>query len=211
VDPVAPDVGTPQYYNNKSATEKRWIKDVFRKGDLWFRSGDLFKEDSQGRLYFVDRLGDTFRWHSENVSTNEVSDVVGKFPQVAETNVYGVLVPHADGRAGCAAIVPTDEFLSPAGADGKAKEIDFAALGKHCLASLPRYAVPLFLRVTRSLDYTGTHKLQKQKLRAQGIDLDAIKKESADDQLYWLPPGEGEYVPFTEDDFRALKAGNVRL
>ncbi|KAI1427197.1 fatty acid transporter [Xylaria sp. FL1777] len=204
LDPAAPDVGSPQYFNNRSATVKRRISDVFRKGDLWFRSGDLFRLDSQGRLYFVDRLGDTFRWHSENVSTNEVSDVIGKFPQVAETNVYGVLVPNADGRAGCAAIVPTDEVLN-------GKEVDFAALAAHCLASLPRYAVPLFLRVTKNLDYTGTHKLQKQKLRSEGIDVAAIKEASSDDQMYWLPPGSQAYVPFTEEDLEALKAGRVRL
>ncbi|TGJ78813.1 hypothetical protein E0Z10_g9947 [Xylaria hypoxylon] len=204
MDPANPDRGTPQYFNNKSAMVKRRISDVFRKGDLWFRSGDLMKLDSQGRIYFVDRLGDTFRWRSENVSTNEVSDVIGKFPQVAEANVYGVLVPNADGRAGCAALVPTDEVLN-------GKEMDFAALAEHCLASLPRYAVPLFLRVTKNLDYTGTHKLQKQKLRSEGIDLEVIKKTSSDDQMYWLPPGSQVYVPFAEKDLDGLKAGRVRL
>lgn len=197
-------MGTPQYFNNKSATVKRRISDVFQKGDLWFRSGDLLKLDSQGRLFFVDRLGDTFRWHSENVSTNEVSDVIGGFPQVAETNVYGVLVPNADGRAGCAAVVPTEEVLN-------GKEFDFAALAAHCLASLPRYAVPLFLRVTKSLAYTGTHKLQKQKLRSEGIDVAAIKYTATDDRMYWLPPGSQAYVPFAEKDLDALKAGRVQL
>ncbi|KAI8627912.1 fatty-acyl-CoA synthase [Xylariaceae sp. FL1651] len=204
MDAADPDRGTPEYFNNRSATEKRRISDVFRKGDLWFRSGDLFKLDSQGRLFFIDRLGDTFRWHSENVSTNEVSDVIGKFPDVAETNVYGVLVPNADGRAGCAAIVPTDEAL-------KGKGIDWTALAEHCLASLPRYAVPIFIRLTKSLVYTETHKLQKQKLRSEGIDLAAISQAASDDQIYWLPPGTKTYVPFKEKDYQELKAGRVRL
>ncbi|KAI0869001.1 fatty-acyl-CoA synthase [Hypoxylon argillaceum] len=199
-----PDKGTPQYFNNKSATVKRRISDLFKKGDLWFRSGDLLRLDSQNRLYFVDRLGDTFRWHSENVSTSEVSDVVGKFAQVAEANVYGVLVPNADGRAGCVALVPTDDVL------GGGNEMDFAALAAHCLASLPRYAVPLFVRVTKGLEYTGTHKLQKTALRAQGIDLAAIKA-SGEDQMYWLPPGAKTYVPFAQKDFDEIKAGRVRL
>ncbi|KAI1816144.1 fatty-acyl-CoA synthase [Poronia punctata] len=202
MDPKDPDVNTPQYFNNRSATEKRRISNVFSQGDLYFRSGDLFRSDSQGRLFFVDRLGDTFRWHSENVSTNEVSDVVGSHPSVAETNVYGVLVPHADGRAGCAAIVPVTSPL---------EKIDGASLANHCLSSLPRYAVPLFLRVTDSLDYTGTHKLQKQKFRVQGIDLDVLDKEAPDDRLFWLPPGTSAYVPFTREDWGALKAGKVRL
>lgn len=203
MNPADPDTGTPKYFNNKSATEKRRVSDVFSKGDLWFRSGDLFKLDSEGRLFFVDRLGDTYRWHSENVSTNEVSDVVGKFPQVAETNVYGVLVPNAEGRAGCAALVLTDETV-------KENNMDFAALAAHCLASLPRYAVPLFLRVTRSLEYTGTHKLQKQKLRSEGIELATIEA-SSDDKMYWLPPGSETYVPFAQKDLDDIKAGRVRL
>jgi acyl-CoA synthetase (AMP-forming)/AMP-acid ligase II len=204
VNKANPDQGTPQYFNNKSATVKRRISDVFSKGDLWFRSGDLLKLDSQGRLYFIDRLGDTYRWHSENVSTNEVSDIIGKFPQVAEANVYGVLVPNADGRAGCAAIVPMDEVMNGNG-------IDFSALAAHCRASLPRYAVPLFLRITKSLDYTGTHKMQKQKLRSEGIDLAAIRESSSEDRMYWLPPGSSTYVPFTEKDLEELKAGRVKL
>ncbi|KAI0402454.1 fatty-acyl-CoA synthase [Xylaria palmicola] len=204
MDAADPDRGTPQYFNNRSATTKRRVADVFKKGDLWFRSGDLFRQDSHGRLYFVDRLGDTFRWHSENVSTNEVGDLVGRFPQVAETNVYGVQVPNAEGRAGCAALVPTSDILNSGG------EIDFAALAAHCLASLPRYAVPLFLRITKSLAYTGTHKLQKQKLRSEGIELAAIRA-SGDDRMYWLPPGRNTYVPFSEKDLDNIKAGRVRL
>lgn len=203
MNPADPDTGTPKYFNDKTATVKRRLPDVFGKGDLWFRSGDLFKLDSQGRLYFVDRLGDTYRWHSENVSTNEVSDVIGKFPQVAETNVYGVLVPNAEGRAGCAALVLTDETVA-------GNNADFAALAAHCLARLPRYAVPLFLRITKNLEYTGTHKLQKQKLRSEGIELATIEA-SGDDQMYWLPPDSKIYVPFTQKDLDDIKAGRVRL
>ncbi|KAI0857830.1 fatty-acyl-CoA synthase [Xylaria cubensis] len=200
MDVADPDKGTPQYFNNHSATVKRRIRDVFRKGDLWFRSGDLFKEDSDHRLYFIDRLGDTFRWHSENVSTNEVSDVIGELPQIEEANVYGVLVPNAEGRAGCAAIIFKEG----------AEKMDLAALAAHCLARLPRYAVPLFLRITKSMDHTGTFKRQKEKLRSQGIDLTAIKK-SGDDQMYWLPPGTEAYVPFEQKDLETIKAGQVRL
>ncbi|KAI1123705.1 fatty-acyl-CoA synthase [Nemania abortiva] len=201
INPADPDRGTPQYFDNKVATEKRRVSDLFKKGDLWFRSGDLFKVDSQSRLYFVDRLGDTFRWHSENVSTSEVSDVISKSPQVAMANVYGVLVPNADGRAGCVALIP---------AEGLENDIDLAALAAHCLASLPRYAVPLFVRVTKDLEFTGTHKLQKQKLRSEGIDLTAIKA-SGDDQMYWLPPGANTYVPFEQKDLDKIRAGRVRL
>ncbi|KAI1324922.1 fatty-acyl-CoA synthase [Xylariaceae sp. FL0255] len=205
MDPEDPDRGSPVYFNNRAATDKRRVKDLFKRGDLWWRSGDLMRLDSEGRVFFVDRLGDTFRWRSENVSTNEVSDVVGRFPQIAEANIYGVLVPGMEGRAGCAAIVPTQEILSGNG------ELGWAAFAEHCLSTLPRYAVPLFLRLTKSLDYTGTHKLQKQKMRAEGIDMSAITAASPDDRMYWLQPGSNSYVPFKEKDWNKLKAGQVRL
>ncbi|ETS84687.1 hypothetical protein PFICI_02712 [Pestalotiopsis fici W106-1] len=206
LDAQNPDAGSPTYFGNHGASVKRRVADVFQKGDLWFRSGDLMRLDVDGRLYFVDRLGDTYRWKSENVSTNEVSDVVGEFPQVAETNVYGVLVPNTDGRAGCAAVVVREGL----------EQLDFAALAEHCLARLPRYAVPVFLRVCRELEYTGTMKLQKGRLRSEGVDLDVIEKAAQDkkeaiDSMYWLSPNGREYVPFRRKDLQQLRGGSVRL
>ncbi|KIW84650.1 hypothetical protein Z517_00038 [Fonsecaea pedrosoi CBS 271.37] len=205
LDPANPEAAFPGYYKNSQATEKKKIKDVFKRGDLWLRSGDLMRQDSEGRLYFVDRLGDTFRWKSENVSTNEVGDVLGAFDQVAEISVYGIQVPNADGRAGCAAILPA--------AGVSVSTFDFAGLTKHAISALPRYAVPLFLRFVSQLDYTGTMKVQKGRLRAEGMDPDKVShldRQSAD-VIYWLPPGATQYVPFTQENWRSLKAGRVRL
>lgn len=203
-----PDRGTPEYYGNREAATKRRLKDVFTKGDLWFRSGDLMRLDSEGRLFFVDRLGDTYRWKSENVSTNEVGDVVGEFPDIAEPNVYGVLVPNADGRAGCAAVVPREGLTH--------ETINWAGFAEHNLNKLPRYAVPVFMRVSTEFVYTGTMKMQKGRLRNEGIELDIIEKAARDngepvDVMYWLPPGTREYVPFTKEDLEKLKAGGVKL
>ncbi|KAK2736588.1 hypothetical protein FQN55_001602 [Onygenales sp. PD_40] len=204
MDPAAPqDALFPGYYKNRGAGEKRKIKDVLRKGDMWFRSGDVMRMDADGCLYFVDRLGDTFRWKSENVSTNEVSDVVGKFGQIAETNVYGVQVPHTDGRAGCAAIVPVEGVTIDS--------LDFAGLSKYLIKVLPRYAVPIFVRVAESFETTGTMKLQKGRLRAEGVDLDKIKAGGKADHLFWLPPGGNQYVPFGRKQWGELKAGSVKL
>jgi acyl-CoA synthetase (AMP-forming)/AMP-acid ligase II len=149
-------------------------------------------------LYFVDRLGDTFRWKSENVSTNEVSDMLGLFPQIAEANVYGVQVPKADGRCGCAAVVFANGVSE--------SNADFKGLAKHALASMPRYAVPVFLRITPALEYTGTLKMQKGRLRQQGADPKLVT-----DQLYWLPPGKDEYVPFGLEDYKRLESGELKL
>ena len=158
------------------------------------------RQDPDGRVYFVDRLGDTFRWKSENVSTNEVADMIGKFPQIAETNVYGVSVPGYDGRAGAASIVMAEGVTESA--------FDFLGLATHARSVLPGYAVPLFLRVTPALEYTGTLKIQKGRLKREGVDPDLVTGE---DKLYWLPPGSDRYVPFERKDWVALKDRSVRL
>jgi acyl-CoA synthetase (AMP-forming)/AMP-acid ligase II len=115
-----PDVSAfPGYYNNPEATMKKFEKDLFKKGDLWYRSGDALRRTDDGHWFFLDRLGDTFRWKGENVSTAEVSEVLGKYPGVVEANVYGVALPSHDGRAGCAAV-----FIDPS----HQKTFDFSGL-----------------------------------------------------------------------------------
>lgn len=159
--------------------------------------------DQDGRVFFVDRLGDTFRWKSENVSTNEVSDVLGQFPQIHEANVYGVQVPHADGRCGCAAIVMASGVTEAT--------FDFAGLARHALSTLPRYAVPVFLRITPALQYTGTFKIQKGQAKREGVDPDLIAKGGSSDKVYWLPSDGKTYVPFSRQVWEDLKAGKVRI
>ena len=221
VDPAMKQAAFLGYFKNEGASEKRWMRNVFEKDDLWFRSGDVMREDADGRVFFVDRLGDTFRWKSENVraislqqsfstdrtcfqvSTNEVSDVIGTFPQIAECNVYGVAVPNADGRCGCATIVcqpPTTP-----------ETLDLHALAGHVRSKLPRYAVPVFLRVAPQLAYTGTFKIQKGQAKREGVDIDLIEQSGSKDRLLWLPPDSGSYVLWRREDWEALKAGKVKI
>nr|POE63289.1 fatty acid transporter protein [Quercus suber] len=191
------------YFGNDEATAKRWMTDVFERGDLFFRSGDLMRVDADGRVYFVDRLGDTFRWRSENVSTNEVADTLGSFDQIAECSVYGVSVPRSDGRCGCATVVPTAGVTVDA--------FEFARLADHLRTKLPRYAVPLFLRMAPELQYTGTFKIQKGTAKKEGIDVDLIEASGSKDRVYWLPPDAKAYVPYQRSDWEALKSGHVKL
>lgn len=93
------------YWHNDAATEKKMARDVFKKGDVYFRTGDALRRDGEGRWFFCDRLGDTFRWKGENVSTTEVGDLLGTYPGVLEAIVYGVQLPGHDGRAGAAALL----------------------------------------------------------------------------------------------------------
>ncbi|KAF4983533.1 hypothetical protein FZEAL_1068 [Fusarium zealandicum] len=187
------------YYGNKAATEAKVLRDVFSKGDAWFRTGDMVRWDSDGRIFFHDRIGDTFRWKGENVSTAEVSEALCKHADVKEANVYGVELPHHDGRAGCAAVhlasEPTSETMQ--------------ALATHVRSELPKFARPLFLRVVKELgggQITGTMKQQKHTLREAGVRPGG--DESMGD-VYWLK-GE-EYVAFTEKDWSEMEGGRVKL
>ena len=193
------------YFGDKEATGKKVMRDVFRKGDAWFRTGDVVRWDSEGRFYFADRLGDTFRWKSENVSTAEVSHVLGLHPAVREANVYGVEVPNHEGRAGCAAVV-----LDPAALTASADIPDgtLRAMAEHVLRGLPKYALPIFLRVLRggaAMQTTGTNKQQKHHLREEGI----VPGKTGEDDLYWLR--NGTYAKFGPLEFEELSGGRVKL
>ncbi|KAL6712458.1 long-chain fatty acid transporter fat1 [Coniothyrium glycines] len=190
------------YFGNNAATNSKIIRDVKKKGDAYFRSGDLMRADKQGRWWFVDRIGDTFRWHAENVSTAEVSEVLGRHPSVAEANVYGVNVPRHDGRAGCAAVILRD-VASPADVPLHL----LSDLGAFVSKNLPGFARPVWLRVTKEMAMTGTNKQQKTVLQGEGIEVETV--EGTGDVLYWLK--EGSYERFTKADLERIQGGGVKL
>ncbi|KAK9857441.1 hypothetical protein MYU51_020883 [Penicillium brevicompactum] len=193
------------YWRNDEATNKKFLKDVFKKGDLYYRSGDALRRQSDGRWYFLDRLGDTYRWKSENVATAEVSEVVGQYPGITEANVYGVRLPNHEGRAGCAAIQ-----ISP---DAR-QTFDYAALAKYVRSKLPRYAVPLFLRIVENPTHIHNHKQNKVPLRDEGVDISLTgtkAPEGKDDHFLWIAPGEDTYSPYGQKEWEQLSNGGARL
>lgn len=198
----------PGYKDAPDATSKRFVRDVFKKGDLYYRSGDALRRTDDGRWFFLDRLGDTYRWKSENVSTAEVAEVLGSFPGIHEANVYGVLVPKHDGRAGCAAIVITPEQRG---------NFDWAALAKYARERLPSQAVPVFVRVAKGeVGVMGSHnnKQNKGPLREEGVDPGLRGKKVAGgefDRVFWIPPRGDSYVPFGREDWERLVGGGSRL
>jgi acyl-CoA synthetase (AMP-forming)/AMP-acid ligase II len=140
----------------------------------------------------------TFILESENVSTAEVSEAIGSHPDVNEANVYGVQLPNHDGRAGCAALVVPGEKLN----DALAKD-----LVDHARRRLPRYAVPLFLRMMKEVEVTGTLKHQKVALRNEGVDPDKI----GNDEVFWLQPGAERYEKFSKKDWQRICDGSAKL
>jgi len=166
-------------YTDRQASEKKLVRNAFRDGDVWFNTGDLMRSQGFGHAAFTDRLGDTFRWKGENVATTQVEAAVAHDPNVEECTVFGVEVPGAGGRAGMAAI----QLKEGTDFDGK-------ALAKAVYEHLPGYAVPLFVRVVESLEYTSTFKSKKVDLREQGYGPDV------DDPIYVLSGRDEGYVEF---------------
>jgi acyl-CoA synthetase (AMP-forming)/AMP-acid ligase II len=199
------------YLNNQEATDKKFTTDVFVKGDLYYRSGDALRRTDDGHWYFLDRLGDTFRWKSENVSTAEVAEVLGRFPGVAEANVYGVGVPNHEGKAGCAAIRLDENVVADE------TSFDYGALLRHARRQLPKYAVPVFLRVTKATAHLHNHKQNKVPLRKEGVDPDLVGtlsggQQGKDDVILWVPSSISDrYIEFKRVDWERLKAGRARL
>ena len=182
-------------YHDKAASERKVVRDAFKPGDAYFNTGDLLRADRLGHLYFVDRLGDTFRWKGENVATSEVQERISSWPKVQEVNVYGVTVPGAEGRAGMAAMV-----LQPG------EPFDPASLREHVAIGLPNYARPVFVRLLPELSTTSTFKLKKGDLQAQGFD-----PRHVTDPLFVLHPRQDQYVPLTPEIYDDITSGRLAL
>lgn len=182
-------------YADKKASEQKILRDAFKPGDAWFRSGDLMRKDAQGYFYFVDRIGDTYRWKGENVSTTEISEALTGFPGVKEATVYGVSVPHMEGRAGMAALVVDDQ-----------SKFDLDGFRAYMNAHLPDYGRPLFLRFQDHLEVTGTFKQRKVELVAEGFDTARTR-----DPIYFNDLRGNRLMPLDASLQGDIETGRLRL
>jgi fatty-acyl-CoA synthase len=180
-------------YADATETGRKILHDVFEKGDAWFRTGDLMRKDRNGYFYFVDRIGDTFRWKGENVSTTEVEEAISRFGGIAEANVYGVAVPGREGRAGMAALVAGDN-------------LNLTALNDYLARQLPEYARPVFLRIRQDNDITTTFKQKKVDLVKDGFD-----PGRTSDPIYFSDPQRKAFVRLDGALFADINAGRIRL
>ncbi len=172
-------------YTSEEDTNKKIIKDVFEKGDIWFNTGDLMRDIGFKHAQFVDRLGDTFRWKGENVSTAEVEDIIDSIDNIENSSVYGVEITNTEGRAGMASIVLSKKTN---------ESIVMKKLAFKLKKSLPSYAIPIFVRITKGLETTHTFKIKKTDLKKIGFDIN-----KTDDPIYIMLPGSDEYVYMTKE------------
>ena len=188
-------------YTDKKADEKKLLRNVFEDGDIYFNTGDLLKEIGKfKKIYnfnqFVDRIGDTFRWKGENVSTEEVESVINEFDQVEMCCVYGVKIPHTEGRAGMVAII----------SNSQSKDFDFAGFYSMIQENLPEYAVPKFIRFTPNLSTTATLKIKKGNLKKEAFNLEEIE-----DSIYILLPNSSGYRLLTKEIYSGILNSNYNF
>ncbi|XP_072290618.1 long-chain fatty acid transport protein 2 [Eucyclogobius newberryi] len=183
------------YAANKTQTEKKRLRDVMKKGDLYFNTGDLLLIDSEKFVYFMDRVGDIFRWKGENVATSEVGDILTTANSILEANVYGVKVEGHEGRIGMAALTLKED-----------EDFDCSDAYKQVVTFLPAYARPRFIRIQPSLEVTGTFKMKKVKLVEEGFNPANIS-----DPLYFLDMDKKTYIPLTEEIYNAILTRQIKL
>lgn len=183
-------------YTDPQKTAKVVLEDVFEKGDRYFNTGDLLRNIGFGHAQFVDRLGDTYRWKGENVSTTEVENILLQHPLISEAVAYGVEIRNTNGRAGMAAITPAESLAT----------LDFSELLAFAREQMPAYAVPLFLRVKVKMETTGTFKYQKTRLKDEAFD----PGKTGDDPIYAWLPGTQTYVQVTEQLLSDIHGGKYR-
>ncbi|MFW9896831.1 MAG: AMP-binding protein [Candidatus Thorarchaeota archaeon] len=180
-------------YKYQEETEKKLLSNVFEQDDIYFYTGDLLKLHEDNWVSFVDRLGNTFRWKGENVSTTEVESILNSHPSILGSNVFGVELPNAEGRAGMAA-VRINETL----------DFNISKFSQFLSENLPKYAIPLFIRIqTNRLETTGNFKLRKMNLQKEGYNIEEIS-----DKVYVLLPGESEYTELTNELYLLIKNRN---
>ncbi|XP_010156856.1 PREDICTED: very long-chain acyl-CoA synthetase, partial [Eurypyga helias] len=180
------------YAGAKRQTEKKQLRDVFQKGDLYFNSGDLLVTDKDNFIYFHDRTGDTFRWKGENVSTMEVAEVLGLIDCVQEVIVYGVSVPGYEGMA-CIRLKENCGFNAE-------------SAYRHVNTHLPNYARPRFIRIKSAVELTATFKYRKVQLVEEGFNPAVVR-----DRLYFLDDKEKLYVQMTQDIYNLVKNHDLKL
>ncbi len=147
------------YHAMPEATVRAWR-------NLWFHTGDRGVLDEDGYLTFLDRLKDTIRRRGENVSSWEVERIVSAHPHVAQAAAYGIPSELSE----------EDIMIAVAPAAGA--ELDPAALVEHCAKALSSFALPRYVRVLDALPMTPSQRVEKYKLRVDGVPPGTFDREA---------------------------------
>ncbi|NVM04049.1 MAG: long-chain-acyl-CoA synthetase [Candidatus Helarchaeota archaeon] len=182
-------------YRDGKKTKKKLMQDVFKPNDVYFNSGDTVQLHEDSWLSFYDRTGDTFRWKGENVSTLEVESILNSHPPIVMSCVYGVAIPNMSGKAGMAAIKldPTIKFEM----DRFSRFID---------ESLPRYSIPIFIRICDELELTGSLKIKKFNIKKEGYNIEILQEP-----LFFWDSSVKKYIPFNNSIYQEILDGKLKM
>jgi crotonobetaine/carnitine-CoA ligase len=152
VRPKQPGIVSRGYLGMPEKTVETWR-------NLWWHTGDALRRDAEGWFHFVDRVKDSLRCRGENVSSFELEAAVLQHPAIAECAVVGIrsgVEAGEDEVKACIVLKPGAPF-------------SFAELAAWCQERMPKHAVPRYLEVYEQLPKTASEKVQKVKLRNDGI------------------------------------------
>ncbi len=127
---------------------------------LWFHTGDAGYFDDNNYLYFVDRVKDAIRRKGENISSYEVEQVLLKNPAVQEAAVIPAPSEVGEDEVMAVIVARPGEELSPE------RVIDY------CLENMPHFWVPRYVLMIQGLPRTATGRIEKFKLRQEGVTQD---------------------------------------
>ncbi|KAK3095057.1 hypothetical protein FSP39_009767 [Pinctada imbricata] len=188
------------YKGRTEENQKKIFHDVFKKGDQFINTGDLFTVDKDYDMFFSDRIGDTFRWKGENVSTTEVSNILVELDFIMDACVFGVLIPGCEGRAGMVALSLKSQGETTLTTHQLATIID------HCKNNLGVYAWPRFLRIQKELEITSTYKQRKMALVTEGFDPDKVKST-----VYYLDCKTQTYKQIDKATYAEICSGKIAM
>ncbi|MFC1532005.1 AMP-binding protein [Thermodesulfobacteriota bacterium] len=155
---LGPDYMMQGYYNSPEETER-----VIRDG--WFYTGDAGYLDDDSLLHFSDRLKDSVRVGGENVPSLQVEAIIRKYPKIEDVAIVGVKGDLGHDEILAHVVVKEGEKLSPD---------EFFAF---CNQDMAYYMVPMFLYIRDDLPKTATLRVQKYKLRDEGIPPGTVKRK----------------------------------
>lgn len=182
-------------YKNKEKTQKKLIYDVLRKNDTFFNTGDMLTLHDDYWVSFTDRLGDTYRWKGENISTLEVESILNSYQAINMSAVYGVLIPNTEGKGGMAAIK-----LNPL------IRFDIDELSNFVIDVLPAYSRPVFIRIHDKFELAGPYKIKKTDFRSEAYDISRFT-----DQIFLWDVSAKKHVEFDELLYNKIKTGQLKI
>ena len=160
VRPKIPFCFNVGYFKMPDKTVEAWR-------NLWFHTGDAGRMDSEGRLFFVDRIKDRIRRRGENISSYELEQTLNEYPGVIESAAVGLRVPGAGGE---------DEIKAVIAIEGPSPDPE--AFLDWCVPRMPRHTVPRYLEFRAELDKTASGKIRKQAIRDAGVTENTWDRES---------------------------------